>query len=905
MTGLRDRFKTALRGGNQPLLVALAVGLGLLTGFASGVNLTFALLVWVAVALNVHTLTFIASWCVGLGLAITLHSICHGAGYALLDELGLGAVVTFLGESPFVALLDWDRYALVGGLGIGLLLAVPAARGAWTIVDARWRNRNEGALPRGALVRPLALVHSPVAAVVLVLLPWAMVERQLADELLSEAVQFADCHATADRTQLCLWTGKWTAENVWIESNADSSSTALRVDRIEASINPARLLRGWMHIDRLTLSGVSSGKLGNNPSADNAPRTGDATDLNEFVVGWCQRRDHLAWAGSLIATIEELSRFDQNRHLAGDKLMSAFTSTPDEPRSRLGHREPRVVVKELEIDDFSPLWRLGNKAVVKATYLTSNPRFATASTAVHVSAPEWSCEVDLAMNLSEAGQRHQVKFRAHDLPVAELLDPAQVRARLVVHRGLVSASGEGWIDQQRVYLPVALDCQQLSAQWLGNAPAGGVSTDSWNRGLRELGALRAEALLTGRWNDLRLVLESRELVNQFKHQLHGAGAHDLLAAIDQELAGPPKVVAHADVTTPATSDAPQVAKLPASESTPLAASPIETNLPATPVAAAPLSSNSTPGRYPSTETSPALVTTQSATEETSHSGHSFSRSERIASTKPSETIAPLPSSNNTSPYILRTPAPVEALADTTPATETTPATVTSLPTVTTPATSAPTALSANAVTNHWASPAGGVTTASDPRSPDSSQVSATVTASRLPTEYPSTSNYASTTSYGTASRPANGPVRISAPGPINMTTGPDIEGVYSRGRTGVIASNDSSKPAADSTAPASSGLSGWSRDMSSKMSSMFSKSKRAKPETKAEVADAIATLTPPAKSVSAAPVPAASAPISGGPATYNPPPRRTAVAATAMATDDPTDETAAKSDKSWYQFWKK
>jgi hypothetical protein len=320
--------------------------------------LTFAILVWLAVVLNVHTVTFLASWCVGLALAIALHSICHGAGYALLDEVGLGTVVLFLGESPLVALLDWDRFALVGGLAIGLLLAVPAARGAWTIADARWRNANESAPPRGALVRPLALVHSPVAAVALVLLPWAMVERQLADELLNDAVQFANCHATADRTQLCLWTGKWTAENVWIESNTDGSTTALSVNRIEATINPARLLRGWMHIDHLSLSGVSSGKLANKAASESTSRSGDATDLNDFVAGWCQRRDHLAWAGQMVATVEQLARFEQNRRLTGDKLISAFTSTPDEPRSRLGHRDPRVVVKTLEIDEFSPLWRI-------------------------------------------------------------------------------------------------------------------------------------------------------------------------------------------------------------------------------------------------------------------------------------------------------------------------------------------------------------------------------------------------------------------------------------------------------------------------------------------------------------------------------------------------------------------
>ncbi len=130
MLTLRDKLVAALRGGGHPAGVALAVGLGLVAGFASGVNLTFALLLWLAIVLNVRSSVFVVTWAIGLALAIGGHSICHGVGYALLDELSLGELIAKLGDSPVVALLDWDRYALVGGVAIAIVLAVPAARGA-------------------------------------------------------------------------------------------------------------------------------------------------------------------------------------------------------------------------------------------------------------------------------------------------------------------------------------------------------------------------------------------------------------------------------------------------------------------------------------------------------------------------------------------------------------------------------------------------------------------------------------------------------------------------------------------------------------------------------------------------------------------------------------------------------
>ncbi|MBL8830652.1 MAG: hypothetical protein JNM18_27005 [Planctomycetaceae bacterium] len=598
MLTLRDKLVAALRGGGHPAGVALAVGIGLVAGFASGVNLTFAGLLWLAIVLNVRSSVFVVTWAIGLALAIGGHSICHGVGYAMLDELSLGELIAKLGDSPIVALLDWDRYALVGGIAIAIVLAVPAARGAWTVADARWRAAHEANPPRRSLMRPLAWLYAPIAAVPLVFLPWVLVERQLSDELLGEAVAFSEYRATAERTELCLLTGAWLAENVTVLPREQPDKPVLRIERIQAKLDSSRLLRGWLHVSDLKLAGVTrfDTPRTSTEGATHEPTTG-AAELHAQLVGWCERRDLLAWSSDLLNLCDRLAQHDQQQTgTSAAKLFGALSSLPDETRSRLGRRQPRVVVDAVQLVELSQSWHLGGKAAIEIAHLNSNPRLALYPTHIKVTAPEWSSEAEVTLNLHESGQRHQLKVRAVDLPLAELLDPARTRSRLVVHRGLVTAIGEGWIDLQRAYLPLSLESQQLSAQMLGAQPVAGLSSEHWNRCLRELGGLRVDALISGRWDDLRLTLETREAIQQLKHQLRSAGAHELLSGVEEEQSNP---------RVPQTAST--VPHLPVIEQPTANISPVTNIVPGyEPIAPVsyPTASESTPSAYP-TATSPA------------------------------------------------------------------------------------------------------------------------------------------------------------------------------------------------------------------------------------------------------------------------------------------------------------
>ncbi len=126
-----------IRGSSHPRSVAWAVYLGMLAGFVTGMNLTLAVLLLVVILLDVRTRVFLLSWAGGFALSWPLMPVTLRIGQFLLDRSPLGSQLARLGETPLMALLDWDRYALVGGAALAALGALPAASVAARFVQSR------------------------------------------------------------------------------------------------------------------------------------------------------------------------------------------------------------------------------------------------------------------------------------------------------------------------------------------------------------------------------------------------------------------------------------------------------------------------------------------------------------------------------------------------------------------------------------------------------------------------------------------------------------------------------------------------------------------------------------------------------------------------------------------------
>jgi len=113
-----------LRGGAAPFEVFLAVLLGVIAGFVVGFNLTFIALLVILLILNANVAVFLFFFLVGKLIAIPLTPLSFKLGKALLAVPGIEGLVRKIVNAPVAAFLGFERYALLGGLVIGIVLGL-------------------------------------------------------------------------------------------------------------------------------------------------------------------------------------------------------------------------------------------------------------------------------------------------------------------------------------------------------------------------------------------------------------------------------------------------------------------------------------------------------------------------------------------------------------------------------------------------------------------------------------------------------------------------------------------------------------------------------------------------------------------------------------------------------------
>ena len=112
----------ALRGGATSRQIFLGVLLGFGVGMTPGVNLTFVILLLLLVLMNVNGAMGAVALVLGRALCYALAPVTFSVGYALVHNLGLVALVRWMGETPVLALLDWHVYCLLGGLPFTIII---------------------------------------------------------------------------------------------------------------------------------------------------------------------------------------------------------------------------------------------------------------------------------------------------------------------------------------------------------------------------------------------------------------------------------------------------------------------------------------------------------------------------------------------------------------------------------------------------------------------------------------------------------------------------------------------------------------------------------------------------------------------------------------------------------------
>jgi hypothetical protein len=537
-----------LRGGAQPRDVALAVILGLLAGAVTGWNLTLAGLLLLVVLLNVHTRTFLASWAASLAGTWLLGRYTYRLGHLLLDSTPLGDCIAALGDGPLVALLDWDRYTLIGGAAAAAALSLPASRLAARLA----RRRCEREPSEGHWLRRWGMVGAAGILVVTGVTSTRLVSTRVERELLSQLTEINGAPVTAGDFQFSLWTGSMYIGDMQLADPRRLDRDRLRIGRVTAQLHPGELVRGRLHADSLLLEHLRGDVARRQPaeSSEFAPPVIDmptfdemgaapsveAVELDSYLRVWPALRDRLTACEPWVKALSNLTDCDED------------ATTTRHEHSSLGRQPPRVLVAKLRAAGLASSWGLGARATLTVTHLSSRPfgpgqfgrsgRFGglEGATQIELNAPECATEISAEMNPRDDSKRITLSVHAHGLALEDLVDSQPLEGKIHIADGAVRLTGEGWIDANRLELSMRVEIDSLDARVIAPDTLGGISASVWDDGLRRLGALRTDVVLSGAWDSPSVTADGRRVVEQFKHQLRAAGEHRLVRAIEEQLA---------------------------------------------------------------------------------------------------------------------------------------------------------------------------------------------------------------------------------------------------------------------------------------------------------------------------------------------------------------------------------
>lgn len=531
--------------------VTWAIGLGVLAGFLVGPHLTFAAALLAALALNVSLPVFAASACAGMLAGRLLLPLCAVLGQRLLDGTSLGQVLARCGDGAFVALWDFDRYAVVGLLVVGAvfgLVAAEAARLVLRFVLPSWQCNSSPAplwRPRGGYIVGMAAALIGAALV-------AIGPTWLGHRLLHQASLVNGADVTADTMRVNLLTGRLEAQRLWLADPANLSRNRLEARQVHGKLHVGQLLRGRLHVEHLQLYDVDSGTVRPVPArawgAARPMAAKPAAPAHAVQDGCVNVERYLAdaeairvWCRGAEGLLTELESLRPARPATG------AAAAPELPlaqrRSRLGRALATLQVQRVHLEELPTSWKLGARAVLQLSNVTSEPKRSGAPTGVLVIAPAAGLALEGRLNLHDAVRQHELRLQSYDVRPQSVVHLARL-ADVALPSDLPGClAGQGWFDRQSLHVQLALAAPTAGLQIRSTAPLAGLPPQLWQQAATQIDRIELPLQLVGSLTQPRLELDPATARQRFQQQLAAAGQSGWSQAIADELSGASQFVA--------------------------------------------------------------------------------------------------------------------------------------------------------------------------------------------------------------------------------------------------------------------------------------------------------------------------------------------------------------------------
>ena len=125
MIKLTRKFFASLRGPTTRRAVAWGIFFGFGAGLVPGFNLTSLIFLLALLFLNCNGGIGGLSALIGKLLLFPLAPLLYYIGYAVTEHLGFKSIVRLTADTPILALLNWDVYAVVGALLLIFVVGIP------------------------------------------------------------------------------------------------------------------------------------------------------------------------------------------------------------------------------------------------------------------------------------------------------------------------------------------------------------------------------------------------------------------------------------------------------------------------------------------------------------------------------------------------------------------------------------------------------------------------------------------------------------------------------------------------------------------------------------------------------------------------------------------------------------
>jgi uncharacterized protein (TIGR03546 family) len=551
--------------------IFLAVLLGLLAGFVHGWNLSLAALLILVVFFNVRARLFFAIWLLGVVLSWLLVPMSYAVGRFALDRTPLGDLFGLLGDTGVVSLFGLDRYTIVGGGIIAVLLAIPAF---YTIRNAIQRLRRKAtpdapvahtiSVPRrllrwllsfddstpanhtgATLVRPLGLWAALIGTGVISMAVWWIVPRRVETALLASLRDVNGAGVTAARVDLDFWGGRLQIDNLSFSQATEPAEDWLHIESAAARFDVIAMLQGRVSIDQLEIDGLvcqlpeqlprpvqvegDSIELTDTAKAIatvDGPAGTSLVDPVRFLKNWPQVELQLSRLQSAFRLLERGQEIDDVLRTAQRQRRWFGMSYLNAARSPLGLRRPTVFVRSIAVTGLPAAWGVGADAALQMSNVTSNAVLSPRPTQMDLFDGTRG-KLSVVLNLRDLPRRHRVELKLNDLCVADQLISASSAQPIVCEAGKAVIHAAGWIGQKEVHLNSEAQFSALSAQISGQLPIAGLAVDHWNEALAVLPELTIRSQITGTLKSLQVRVLTAQLRDEVAQRLRQRGEKQL------------------------------------------------------------------------------------------------------------------------------------------------------------------------------------------------------------------------------------------------------------------------------------------------------------------------------------------------------------------------------------------